>query len=227
MSKVAPRVPHIEPGFGQTEFATEYSVQSGRFPIEFQPILRFLADRIPSGAPVNVLEVGPGPGWMAILLAQAHPNVRVTGIDCSPAFVELAKENARQAGLADRIEFVVGDATQMTFADGQFDVVVSNQSLHYWDPPERVFDEIARVLRPGGVFCIGDDRRDLTWRGRFEVFWARIFLSRRIGASWGHSLAGSLTPAETAAALDRSKLRGRGHIDVYPRKMLITSGPKM
>jgi SAM-dependent methyltransferase len=100
---------------------------------------------------------------------------------------------------------------------------MSNQSFHYWDPPERVLDEVARVLKPSGVFCIRDDRRDLNWRGKLEVFLGRCFLSRRIGSSWARSVSGCLTPDEAAAILDRSQLRGRWQMACTPRTMLITS----
>jgi SAM-dependent methyltransferase len=107
--------------------------------------------------------------------------------------------------------------------DASFDVVMSNQSFHYWDPPERVLDQIARVLKPSGVFCIGDDRRDLNWRGRLQVFLGRCLLSRRIGSSWARSVSGCLTPDEAAEILERSQLRGQWQIESRARTMLITS----
>jgi ubiquinone/menaquinone biosynthesis C-methylase UbiE len=152
--------------------------------------------------------------------------VHVTGIDTSDAFVALANENSLREGVADRATFMVGNAAAMhDFADRSFDVVMSNQSFHYWDPPEGVLDEIARVLKPSGVFCIGDDRRDMQWRGKLQVFLGRCFLSRRIGASWARSLSGSLTLAEAADALEHSELRDRWQIAAHPRSMLITSKP--
>jgi hypothetical protein len=75
------------------------------------------------------------------------------------------------------------------------------------------------------VFCIGDDRRDMQWRGRLQVFLGRCFLSGRIGASWARSVSGSLTLAEAADAFERSGLRNRWQIAIHPRSMLITSKP--
>jgi len=150
----------------------------------------------------------------------------VTGIDISEAFVTLANENSLRAGVADRATFLVGDAAQMCdFADRSFDVVMSNQSFHYWEKPECVLDQIARVLTPYGVFCIGDDRRDMQWRGRLQVLLGRCFLSGRIGASWARSVSGSLTLAEATDAFERSGLRNRWQIAIRPRSMLITSKP--
>ncbi|HKD97163.1 MAG TPA: class I SAM-dependent methyltransferase, partial [Micromonosporaceae bacterium] len=50
----------------------------------------------------------------------------------------------------------VGDVTDLPFADGSFDLVVSSLSLHHWDEPEAAVPELARVLRPGGRVCIYD-----------------------------------------------------------------------
>lgn len=221
------RVPHDEPGFCQPEFVAEYGVETGKYPAEFQPILDYLTSQLDPARPADILEIGPGPGWMAIQLAKAHRAVRVTGIDISAEFVALANQNSLREGIAERVTFTLGDAAELNgLADGSFDVVMSNQSLHYWEPPECVLNQIARVLKPAGVFCIGDDRRDLNWRGKLEVLLGRFFLSRRIGSSWARSLSGCLTPAEAADALERSGLRDRWQIAIRPRSMLITSKPR-
>jgi SAM-dependent methyltransferase len=220
--RTPPRVPHHEPGFSQPDFVAEYGEQTARFPVEFEPILKFLDGRLDLAAPREVLEIGPGPGWMAILLAKKHPLARVTGVDLSEAFVALANENSRREGLADRVAFTAGDAATLArFPDQSFDAVMSNQCLHYWERPEQVFNQIARVLKPGGAFCISDDRRDMDWRGRLQVLWGRCLLSRRIGASWARSISGCLTTAEATEALARSQLGERAEIVTNRRTMLI------
>lgn len=151
----------------------------------------------------------------------------MTGIDLSAAFVEIANENSRREGVADRVTFTLGDATEMKgLADNSFDAVFSYQSLHYWDPPERTLNQIARVLKPSGVFCIGDDRRDMNWRGKLQMLLGRCFLSRRIGTVWAQSVSGCLTASEAADALQRSELRDRWQIAIEPRSMRITSKPR-
>jgi ubiquinone/menaquinone biosynthesis C-methylase UbiE len=212
--------------FGQPDFAAEYNAQVGKFTGDFQPILDYLSSQIDPARHTNVLEIGPGPGWIGIRLAQSHPAVRVTGIDISAAFVEIANENSRREGVADRVTFILGNAAEMKgFTDSSFDAVVSFQSLHYWDPPERALDEIARVLKPSGVVCIGDDRRDMKWQGKLQVLLGRFLLSRRIGSVWARSVVGCLTPAEAVDALQRSGLRDRWEMAIRPRAMLITSKP--
>jgi ubiquinone/menaquinone biosynthesis C-methylase UbiE len=213
--------------FEQSDFAAEYNTQVGKSIQDPLPILDYVTSQIAPHEQANVLEIGPGPGWIGIRLALSLPQVRVTGIDVSQPFVDIANQNSSQEGVADRVTFTLGSATDMSqFADDSFDVVFSFQSLHYWDSPERAFDEIARVLKPTGSFCIGDDRRDMNWRGRLIVLIGRQFLSRRVGNVWARSISGCLTSTEAANALQRSKLRDRWQMAIRPRAMLITSKPR-
>src|SRR6476620_7529142 len=87
------RVVHDRALFGEPVFAAEYNSQVGKYTADFRPILRYLSSQIDPARHADVLEIGPGPGWIGIRLAQSHPAVRVTGIDISPAFVAVANEN--------------------------------------------------------------------------------------------------------------------------------------
>ncbi len=107
----------------------------------------------------DMLEIGPGPGYVGLELAKKlHPD-SLTGCEISPAMIGFAQKNAAEYGIPAR--YVLGDCTQMPFAEACFDSAVSNGSLHEWENPLRAFDEIYRVLRPGGRYCITDLRRDI------------------------------------------------------------------
>jgi SAM-dependent methyltransferase len=95
----------------------------------------------------RVLEYGCGPGSQAFDLARC--GAIVTGIDISPVAIELARAEARGAGLAERITFTVADAEDTGFAPGSFDVIVGSAILHHLDL-RRSYAEIARLLAPGG-----------------------------------------------------------------------------
>jgi ubiquinone/menaquinone biosynthesis C-methylase UbiE len=73
----------------------------------------------------------------------------------------VAERNARQYGMSERATYFAGKAQSLPFSDGKFDGVFSNGSLHEWTEPERVFNEVYRVLKVGGHFCITDLRRDM------------------------------------------------------------------
>ena len=86
----------------------------------------------------DVLDVGTGSGAIALALADEHPGARVTGVDSSAEALELAAENARRTGLADRVRLVHGDLFSEVV--GPFDLVVSN--------PPYVAEEDFRSLAP-------------------------------------------------------------------------------
>jgi len=94
----------------------------------------------------DVLEYGCGVGNFSFELAAN--GARVTGIDISPASVEVATKRAAEHGY-DSMSFSVMDAENMDFEDNSFDVVVGSAILHHLDL-ERSAKEIMRVLRPGG-----------------------------------------------------------------------------
>ena len=106
----------------------------------------------------RVLEVGCGPGHLAIKLA--GEGFDVTGLDLDPAMIERARANAERA-ISDgsrRPTLVTGDASSLPFADGSFDLVVSTLSMHHWADPRAALVEIGRVLNPAGRALIWDFR---------------------------------------------------------------------
>jgi SAM-dependent methyltransferase len=104
----------------------------------------------------KVLEVGSGPGRLAVRLAREVPGTTLIGIDISEAMVERAARRAAEAGLSERVRFEVGDVGALPLADQEFDGVVSTLSLHHWPDPARGLAEIHRVLKPGGEARIYD-----------------------------------------------------------------------
>jgi SAM-dependent methyltransferase len=97
------------------------------------------------------LEAACGPGLIARALAPLAG--AVVGVDATPAMVSLARREA--AGLAN-VEFALGDAGALAFADGEFDGAITRFSLHHIPVPSRVVAELARVVRPGGKVVIAD-----------------------------------------------------------------------
>jgi ubiquinone/menaquinone biosynthesis C-methylase UbiE len=110
---------------------------------------------LPEGA--AVLEVAPGPGYFAIELARLG-RFHVTGLDISHTFVEIASENARQAGV--QVDFREGDASHMPFADASFDLIVCQAAFKNFSRPDAALDEMYRVLRDGGTAVIQDMRKE-------------------------------------------------------------------
>lgn len=107
----------------------------------------------------DILEVGPGPGYVGLELAKKLNHTSLTGCEISPAMIRFAEKNAAEYGISAR--YVQGNCMRMPFADESFDTVISNGSLHEWENPTLAFNEIYRVLRTGGRYCITDLRRDV------------------------------------------------------------------
>jgi SAM-dependent methyltransferase len=104
----------------------------------------------------SVLDVGCGPGTLALEIARRAPGLKVTGIDISADMIDLARASASEAGLGERLRFEVADGVALPFPDGSVDLVVSTLSMHHWERKAAVLAELARVVRPGGEIRIYD-----------------------------------------------------------------------
>jgi ubiquinone/menaquinone biosynthesis C-methylase UbiE len=109
----------------------------------------------------KVLDVGSGSGTLAIAFAGRFPGVAVTGLDLSDITLKMAGDNVKNSDVSSRVSFEKGDAEDMPFEDGTFNLVISSSTLHLLNSPIRMFDEIQRVLKPDGRFFINDYRRSL------------------------------------------------------------------
>jgi ubiquinone/menaquinone biosynthesis C-methylase UbiE len=118
---------------------------------EWRKQAAYLTGGLPDGA--DVLEVAPGPGYFAIEMARGD-RLHVTGLDISHTFVEIARENARQAGVS--VDFRQGNASGMPFADSSFDLIICQAAFKNFSQPSRAIDEMHRVLRGGGMAIIQD-----------------------------------------------------------------------
>jgi ubiquinone/menaquinone biosynthesis C-methylase UbiE len=122
---------------------------------DFVPAANRIANALPNGG--DVLEIAPGPGFLAIELAK-FKDFHVTGLDISATFVEIARANAKEAGV--QIEFRQGDVAAMQFGDERFDFITCHAAFKNFSRPVAALQEMYRVLRPGGKVSIVDMRPD-------------------------------------------------------------------
>jgi ubiquinone/menaquinone biosynthesis C-methylase UbiE len=163
---------------------------------------------IPPGG--KVLDMGTGPGFVAIEITRLLKGTgcRVVGMDLSEAMLALAAENATRTGLNGILSWREGDVKAMPFDDGEFDLIVSNDSLHHWDDPLPVFDEIARVLKEDGRCVIHDSKRlQSRWTWLF-VKMISLSIPRDFRVHWWNSIKSSYTADELQSILERSRLTG-------------------
>ncbi len=101
----------------------------------------------------TVLDVACGPGLITCAVAQVA--LQVTGIDLTPAMIEQAKIRQQSLNLTN-LNWQVGDACPLPFADQSFTQVLTRYSFHHFQDPRAVFLEMVRVCKPGGTVCVVD-----------------------------------------------------------------------
>jgi ubiquinone/menaquinone biosynthesis C-methylase UbiE len=124
---------------------------------EFRNTARELSARVPRGG--RVLELAPGPGYLAIELAKLG-DFRIVGLDISRSFVRMATDNAARARVA--AEFQLGDAAAMPFDADSFDLIYCQAAFKNFTEPVRAIAEMHRVVKPGGTAIVRDLRKDAT-----------------------------------------------------------------
>jgi len=151
----------------------------------------------------TVLDIGCGIGGTARFIAEAY-GCKVTGIDLTPAFVEVGMALTDMVGLSGKVTLVTGSALDLPFADASFDLVtMMHVGMNIEDKP-RLFAEVTRVLAPGGRFALFDIMMAGDGDIGFPAPWA---------SDAGHSF---VTPpdayreAAAAAGLDLIAQRDRG-----------------
>jgi ubiquinone/menaquinone biosynthesis C-methylase UbiE len=106
---------------------------------------------LPDGA--AVLEVAPGPGFLAVAMARSG-RLRVSALDISRTFVGIVAEHAREAGVV--IDVRQGDAASMPFEPESFDLIICESAFKNFRRPTEALNQMHRVLRPGGCALILD-----------------------------------------------------------------------
>lgn len=151
-----------------------------------------------------VLEVAIGTGRN---LAFYPAGARLTGIDISPAMLDIARRTA--ASLGTDVELRVGDGQALEFADATFDTVVITVGLCTIPDDARAIAEAARVLRPGGLLLLLEHVRSALAPVRFLQVLAEPITARRFG---DHLLREPLAHLGAAGLIVEVVLRSRGGV---------------
>jgi len=133
-----------------------YAKNTGRAPVQ-KIIFNKVKDVLPKNA--AVLEVAPGPGFLAIEFAKAGN--KVTALEISKTFVEIAATNAKEANVS--VDVRQGNASDMPFTENSFDFIICVAAFKNFSEPLQAIREMYRVLKPNGKACIMDLRRDVSF----------------------------------------------------------------
>jgi ubiquinone/menaquinone biosynthesis C-methylase UbiE len=151
------------------------------------------------------LEIGPGPGYLGLEWLKKTEGTILRGLDISPDMIKIAERNAKEYGYEDRVKYITGDSKQIPFGENEIDALFTNGSLHEWSQPKKIFDEIYRVLRPGGKYFISDLRRDI----HPFVKWFMYFITKpkEIRPGLMTSMNAAYTVEEIKAVLKQTELK--------------------
>lgn len=144
----------------------------------------------------TILDLGAGPGIVALAMVEKVPRGRVLALDLSEEMLARLRANAQARGLSDRVETVHADAVHTGLEDDSVDLVTSNVLLHELVDLTPLFAELLRVLKPGGRVVLRDFRRSLVSRMMVRVF-------------HGKGVVGALTSEQL-----EDELRRAGFVDV-------------
>jgi ubiquinone/menaquinone biosynthesis C-methylase UbiE len=166
-----------------------------------------------------LLDVGCGPGNIVLKIAQRCPSLSIVGLDSSQNMVDAARRTAAELELNKQVFFQRADAGRMPFADGSFDIVLSNSVLHHLADPSRMFREMLRVAKPGGAILVRDLRRPSRLAYPWHVRWYGRHYSGMMKKLFVDSVRAAYTPAELSGLLSGSGipkahifLQGRSHM---------------
>ena len=104
----------------------------------------------------QVLDLGCGPGDIALRLSRAAASARITAVDGSPAMLALARKALHAAGSAAHVKFLAGRLPGLDLPTGHFDLVLSKDMLHHLPDPQVLWSEVQRLGRPGAGVCVMD-----------------------------------------------------------------------
>jgi SAM-dependent methyltransferase len=114
------------------------------------PALDTAEDRLKQGA--KVADVGCGLGASTILMAQAYPKSQFYGFDYHAGSIDLARQDAKKAGVSDRVKFEVASAKD--FPGGEYDLIAFFDCLHDMGDPVGAAAHVLKALRPDGTWLL-------------------------------------------------------------------------
>jgi SAM-dependent methyltransferase len=183
---------HQEEAFSGIDNARKYAKSAQKSMLRYRAFLKNLQSLDVEG---RYLEIGAGPGVLAVEIARAHPKVEITAVEISPDMATVGGEYVDKNGLEDRIEFVIGDADDEVLIDslGEFNLVYCTYTLHHWVDSAKTISNLNSAVANDGVLYLYDLRR-VWW-----LYWVPIH------NGFFKSIRAAYTPAEV-----RSMLRGSG-----------------
>jgi ubiquinone/menaquinone biosynthesis C-methylase UbiE len=133
-------------------------------------LYREIAEQIPLDDTGRLLDVGTGSGLQLKVIHGLKPNLELYGLDLSAAAIRVARNNLG----ALEVDLRQGSIESTSYDDDFFDVVTCHSSMSYWQDLSSCFDEIYRILRPGGSAVLFEPHRDIDIDQALETIRANL-----------------------------------------------------
>lgn len=198
------RIEHKEEAISGAQNVERYSKgHKGSKDLRYSSLIKGIKALNLSG---RYLEVGAGPGALAVMVAQEMPDVQITAFDLSPDMAKIANEYIGESGLDGRVRSLTCDAADRGEIEklGTFDLVYSSFSLHHWKDPERVIENLMGVLKDNGILYLFDLKR---------VWWLYLVPS---SGGFIASIRASYLPGEMGEIFDRLGIRDYETVTHFP-----------
>lgn len=110
----------------------------------------------------NLLDIGTGTARTLIEMSEVDllKDIKFIGVDFFEDMVKQAQKNVKQYHLENRISIQKGDVHQLNFLDDFFEIIIGRSVIHHWINPVNAYQELFRVLKPGGVIIIHEPCKD-------------------------------------------------------------------
>ena len=119
-------------------------------------LYREIAEQLPLSDAERVLDVGTGTGLQLKVIHEIAPQVALYGLDLSEAAIQSAARALVDLG----VDLRAGNISDTAYPDDYFDIVTCNASMSYWGNPVDCFNEIYRILKPGGQVMLFEPQKD-------------------------------------------------------------------
>jgi ubiquinone/menaquinone biosynthesis C-methylase UbiE len=157
---------------------------------------------------VKILDAGTGTAKIPILMCQTRSQYLITAVDLAQSMLIVGRRNVEEAGLLQRIRLEKVDSKKMPYPDIEFDMIISNSLVHHLPDPLPFFQEVNRLIKPGGKILLRDLMRPKTDAEVEE-------LVHSIGSAYDRhqkqlfhdSLKAALTLEEVQQLIDRVNLK--------------------
>ncbi len=189
-------------------------VSSWAGPAAARRVQNILGPRLEPG--MKILDIGTGPGAIPLSLIKLYPESHFIGMDISPGMIQAARGYASKTDLP--LMLSIGDGECLPFGSGKIDGVISLFAMHHMDHPERLLQEIDRVLKPGGPLLIIDFRRDMPgWLFKIvNTLWQAAFLISAGRTGFADSVRSAWRPDEIESILKQTRI---DRFKVYTNRM--------